>query len=162
ARTRETIAGTPAFMAPEQTESGPISAAADQFSFCVALSWALHGRHPFDSSPGGPPLPTGRIPGSIGKALKRGLSKDPAAGFPSMDALLAVLASAARRRTRIAVLGTATLLAIAGLVLAKKQFDDQRALEVAWTCDARGPGQILKPSPTDAAPTCFSRFETPL
>ena len=35
-------AGTPGYMAPEQTRSGAVTAAADQFGFCKALEDALH------------------------------------------------------------------------------------------------------------------------
>ena len=47
------ILGTPAYMAPEQFESGPIDSRTDQFAFCVALWEAIHGQRPY---PGTSPM----------------------------------------------------------------------------------------------------------
>src|SRR5688572_26549620 len=41
------VSGTPAYMAPEQFALEPISAATDQFGFCVSLWEALTGARPF-------------------------------------------------------------------------------------------------------------------
>ena len=40
------LLGTPAYMAPEQWQSGPVTPATDQFAFCVALWEALAGQRP--------------------------------------------------------------------------------------------------------------------
>ncbi|MDB4961552.1 MAG: hypothetical protein JWP01_1551 [Myxococcales bacterium] len=40
------IAGTPAYMAPEQRMGGTVDAAADQFALCIALGEAVAGRRP--------------------------------------------------------------------------------------------------------------------
>ena len=45
--TRGDLVGTPAYMAPEQFLGGPITAATDQFAFCVTLWEALAGERPF-------------------------------------------------------------------------------------------------------------------
>jgi serine/threonine protein kinase len=42
------VMGTPMYMAPEQRRGNVPDARSDQFSFCVALYWALFGDWPFD------------------------------------------------------------------------------------------------------------------
>jgi serine/threonine protein kinase len=42
------VMGTPMYMAPEQRRGEPPDARSDQFSFCVALYWALYQEWPFD------------------------------------------------------------------------------------------------------------------
>ncbi len=93
-------AGTPAFMAPEQFD-GVVDARTDQFAFCVALHWALFGRHPFrrrsDPHPGAAELgasDVAAVPDAVRVALARGLQLDPKARFASMDDLLAALTAA--------------------------------------------------------------------
>jgi tRNA A-37 threonylcarbamoyl transferase component Bud32 len=120
------IAGSPAYMAPEQLVRGDVDARADQYAFCVALHEGLFGRRPFEGaelsllgasgSQGAIALPRdGAVPASVRRVLRRGLSPDPAARFPSMDALLAELGhdpEATRRRR----LGLATAVVATGLV----------------------------------------------
>jgi tetratricopeptide (TPR) repeat protein len=96
-----TLAGTPAYMAPEQHERKPVDARADQFAFCVALFEALYGRRPFSGDSYGELVeqvlagkiaaPPGRVPVRIQAALRRGLQIAPADRFADMDALLALL-----------------------------------------------------------------------
>jgi diguanylate cyclase (GGDEF)-like protein len=94
------VMGTPAYMSPEQHKGFPADARSDQFSFCVALYEALYGRRPF---PGRtfhkvakailereplPPPEGSRVPKWLHRVVMRGLSRDPADRFPSMEALL--------------------------------------------------------------------------
>jgi tetratricopeptide (TPR) repeat protein len=110
-RTGELL-GTPLYMAPEQFAGGRVDARADQFSFCVGLYWALSGMHPFGGSNSSelssnvqrgdltmPPKKIG-VPSRIQRALLRGLSVDPEARWPSMDALVGELLRDPRRRAR--------------------------------------------------------------
>ncbi len=116
------IVGTPAYMPPEQWASGVITPAVDQFAFCVALWEALSGARPFQGTTleelrtaierGPEALDARRIPRRLRSVLRRGLERDPARRWPSMDGLLAALA---RRRTvlPLALIGAPV---IAGLI----------------------------------------------
>ncbi|MCA9704935.1 MAG: serine/threonine protein kinase [Myxococcales bacterium] len=124
------ILGTPAYMAPEQFQGGPPRASSDQFSFCVALFEALHGRRPYP----GNDLPSlqrslvdgkvvGRrrgVPRRLHRVLRRGLSIDPRGRYPSMGALLDALEACQPRprlrRSAVLVAGLAAA-ALAGSLL---------------------------------------------
>jgi Protein kinase domain len=117
------LAGTPAYMSPEQHGMQPASQASDQFSFCLALWEALFEQHPYIAEPREslstveigcaifdspliPPPRVGDVPRRVVDALVRGLERKPTARWPSMPALLAALAPAPRlRRWPIVVAG---------------------------------------------------------
>ncbi len=117
------VMGTPAYMAPEQHHAREIGAAADQFAFCLALWEALDGARPFAGATRAALLdaieaarlraPVAEVPRHVRRALVRGLAADPAARFPTMDALLDELArdpSVRRRQLAIA----SAIVAVAG------------------------------------------------
>ncbi len=95
------MAGTPAYMAPEQLRGQAVDARADQFAWCVTACEALTGKRPFDETtlqrvasepdfvPDPVALPAGlAVTRRVRGALARGLDVDPEKRFPSMDALL--------------------------------------------------------------------------
>jgi hypothetical protein len=91
--------GTPRYMAPEQTASTPLTAAADQYALCVSLDEALRGRTA-DNKPA--PVPTW-----LEAIVKRGTAVAPAQRFASMDELVRALGNdpAKRRRRLLAAAG---------------------------------------------------------
>jgi len=97
------VMGTPAYMAPEQFVSSLTDARTDQFAFAIALWEALYGVRPFmgagfaglmiavcQGEIGDAPLDRG-VPSWLERILRRALSVDPAARYPSMEALIADL-----------------------------------------------------------------------
>lgn len=111
------VVGTLAYSAPEQLDGGAVTAASDQFSFCVSLHGAVEGVAPFD---GATPLArlTGirarriqrasdgrRVPAWLRAVIGRGLSADPARRHATMADVLAELGRPRGwRRWRFAVL----------------------------------------------------------
>ncbi|WP_037583515.1 tetratricopeptide repeat protein, partial [Stigmatella aurantiaca] len=117
---RGACAGTPAYMAPEQREAGPVDARADQYSFCVALYEALHGQRPPEAKRGERPLlpRNRRVPGHLRRALLRGLSPAADQRFASMRELLTALTREPLAAWRVPLLSTAALglLVVGGLL----------------------------------------------
>jgi serine/threonine-protein kinase len=100
---QSTLAGTPAYMAPEQIRRDHVDARADQFSWGVVTYELLTGRPPWTNAKGNvaqlisileeppPPLEAERlgIPAPWANAIVRALSKRPSDRYASMDDLLA-------------------------------------------------------------------------
>jgi eukaryotic-like serine/threonine-protein kinase len=125
------LAGTPAYMAPEQFADQAVDARTDQFSFCVCLWEAVFGERPFRGDTVAalawstlhdePTIPPGSsVDARIERALLRGLSKDPAGRFSSMDALVRELQAGEPSRRAWVRAGAAALLggAIAAVAVA--------------------------------------------
>lgn len=139
------IVGTPAYMAPEQTE-GEASEASDQFALCVTAWEALHGARPFTGASlgelakamrgGAPPDPrTREVPVRVRAAIRRGLSPDPAGRFPSMAAFIAALTPHERRRWPYVAIA---LAAVGGAAAAIALRTDPQAEAIA-RCEAQPP-----------------------
>ena len=125
-----TVLGTPVYMPPEQLHGRIADARSDQYSFCATAHHLLYGDLPFDSDT----LPelvaavtSGRVrtPPSVGEpeavrqAIRRGLSVEPEARFPSMEALLETFREDAPRIEEAATTkrGRGPLLAVAAVGL---------------------------------------------
>ncbi|PCC74040.1 Serine/threonine protein kinase [Nannocystis exedens] len=120
-RTSE-IAGTPAYMPPEQFR-GHADARADQFALCVSIYEGLWGCRPFtrrtladvlhghvDWVPAEPPR--GAVAGWLWPILRRGLQVEPTRRWADVDALLAAIEAGlarGRRRRLVARSGVAAL-----------------------------------------------------
>jgi tetratricopeptide (TPR) repeat protein len=129
------LVGTPGYVAPEQIDGLPADARSDQFSFCVTLFEALYGERPFAGKSARilrsmifhgihrelPEKVAERVPPWLHAAVVRGLAFDPAARWPSMRDLLAVLQRAPVRRpwwrSNVALGGGMGALAVAALAL---------------------------------------------
>ncbi len=127
---RGALIGTPAYMAPEQLRGEPVDARSDQWSYCVTAVEAMTGRRPFRGDTPDELLETmlarvedadlDGVPPAVAKILERGLDPEPAARFPSMDALLERLDTARENAPRgspstlwIGLAGAALMVAIA-------------------------------------------------
>lgn len=98
------LLGTPGYLSPERFSGEPATPASDQWSFCVALYHAVYGTFPFPlegtlvdlarrvlgDTPAIPPHGP-EVPAWLGPVVLRGLTRDPSARFPSMEALLAAI-----------------------------------------------------------------------
>ena len=103
------IAGTPAYMAPEQTLGISVDARADQYAFCAVAWEALVGAWPRDDGPTRHPR--------IRRVLERGLAKAPAERYPDMGSLLTALRGT-RSRSRTVIGGAVLAVAITGATAA--------------------------------------------
>ena len=150
--------GTPAYMAPEHLADGEADARTDQWAFCATLYEAVAGVRPFpidDLDARGaaiavgrlaPPLPARRVPRWLREIVMRGLRADPAARWPSMDALLAALARGRHRSRRAGIAAGAAVVLIAALALARR---DPRVVAQQPTHVREQPTQVQQP-PTQA------------
>lgn len=170
------VAGTPAYMAPEQAFGEHVDAAADQFAFCVAMYEALWGERPFPGTDLAERQraieaqqldPPATVPTWLRLAVLGGLATEPHARHPSMHALLAELDRDRKRRTRtwIAV-GVAALLSAfatsAAFVLYEPEVTPQMLAEIDALAEqahdaAKAHHFVYPPLDSPRDPTAYSR-----
>ncbi len=117
----QSVAGTPAYMAPELARGAPATPESDQYAFCVSAHWALGGALPSEGSVASLP-----VKAEVRRVIARGLCRDPAERFASMDDLLLALEQPSRRRRLWFSGGTAVGLlgGIAAVALVVPTADD--------------------------------------
>jgi tetratricopeptide (TPR) repeat protein len=137
------VVGTPAYMAPEQLDGGPVDARADLFAFSVALYEALYGESPFPTddfarrvrairSGEAPPRPRSvKVPGRLRAVILRGLRPDPADRPTSIDALLEALAFDPNRWRRWVLASLGAVVAAVAAVLAYRSLAPQASTPCA-------------------------------
>jgi len=109
----QSVAGTPAYMAPELVDGAPATPGSDQYAFCVSAHWALCGTLPSEGSVAALP-----VKAEVRRAIARGLRREPADRFASIKDLLHALDQPSRRRRRWFLGGTAVgLLSGAAVVV---------------------------------------------
>ncbi len=144
------VVGTPSYMAPEQFEVASLTAAVDQFAFCVSLWEAVWGERPFagetvaeryvNASRGAIRTPPARaaVPGWLRAALQRGLAPKPEARWPSMLALLDALERGRKRRRRRSLLLAPVVVAATGGAWGWQQHEHRQRADAIAACAAEG------------------------
>ena len=134
------IAGTPAYMAPEQLGEGRTDVLSDQYSYCVSAWELFHGRRPpeVDASV--------TLPPELVRALEKGLAERSSARHRSMAALVEALhaaspntsASSTRVRRRVlAATGGVALSAAAFAGYALRDAEDPPSVAPCSGAEAR-------------------------
>lgn len=159
-----TIAGTPAYMAPELLDGQPADVHSDQFAFCATAWEALFGTHPFRARGAGqtdgtqtamgsapsfaefaediragrirPAPPGSSVPSWLRSTIERGLSTRPGERWPDLRALLdALQRGQVRSRRRRIGLWLGSAVLVAAAALGLQRWQLHRA---KMACVAEG------------------------
>ncbi|MBK8240793.1 MAG: serine/threonine protein kinase [Deltaproteobacteria bacterium] len=149
------IAGTPAYMAPEQHAGESTDVRTDLFAYCVTCWEALHGVQPFRGDTlaalqraklaGHGPAPTRRLPRWLHDAIASGLAADPARRPATMTTLLDGIERRRHRRRNLLIGAGATATLAATLAWGARNTADagpcidsgEQALARVWNDEAR-------------------------
>ena len=173
--------GTPAYMAPEQWEARPQSAATDQYALAVMAYQMLSGSLPFDADDtdllrravlSRAPDPVPGLPRAANAALLRALAKDPAARFPSCTAFVEALrlAGTARpTRSRFALAAAALVAVAAGIFLTQSHRDTEvvshaesaESAETISHAESAEAAESANPETRNPNPAAKSEFRNP-
>lgn len=116
-KTESAIAGTPAYMAPEQLQGDAATTASDQYSFCKSLFCALYNQRAeiWSEVPASPVQSSRRVPRWLWPILRRGLNVDPARRYVDMDSLLSALGRRQRKTVRVGLVAVAAAVVGIGI-----------------------------------------------
>jgi serine/threonine protein kinase len=137
------LAGSPAYMAPEQMRGEAVNARADIFSYCVALHEGLYGERPFAGESVGElesaimrgelrkPRRANGVPVRVWRAVVRGLNAAPEKRFQSMEDVISALENrpggAWTRHTKVALALTALAAVLVATLAVRRLSSDHRS-----------------------------------
>jgi len=147
------LAGSPAYMAPEQMRGEAVDARADVFSFCVALHEGLYGERPFAGDSLAElesailrgelrkPRRTNGAPAWIFRTIVRGINAAADKRIESMDKVIAALEKDRRNVWMRPAIGAASLLAVLAIAWIVSAPMRRQRVETGSATQARSGGE---------------------